>query len=85
MKDYLIKILFPYIAKMRAKNQLDVTHPVLVIYNTFRAQCTELILAMLEENNVYFVIIPPNCTDCLQLLDISVNKAAKEFLRKKFT
>ena len=43
------------------------------------------ILTMLEENNVYIVIVPANCTDRLQPLDLSVNKAAKEFLRKQFT
>ena len=85
MQDYLNKILFPYIVSMRAKNQLDVTHPALVIYDTFRGQCTETILTMLEENNVYIVIVPANCTDRLQPLDLSVNKAAKEFLRRQFT
>ena len=29
-------------------------------------------------------MIPANCTDRLQLLNISVNKAAKEFLRRQF-
>ena len=29
-------------------------------------------------------MIPPNCMDWLQPLDLSVNKAAKEFLRRKF-
>ena len=31
------------------------------------------------------VIIPANCTDRLQPLDLSVNKAAKEFLRTQFS
>ena len=29
-------------------------------------------------------MIPPDCTDRLQPLDVSVNKPAKEFLRQKF-
>ena len=29
-------------------------------------------------------MIPPNCRDCLEPLDVSVNKAAKEFLRNSF-
>jgi len=33
---------------------------------------------------VYVAIVPANCTDRLQPLDLSVNKAAKGFLRRKF-
>ena len=39
---------------------------------------------LLEKNNVSLVIIPPNCTDRLQPLDLSMNKAAKEHMRNKF-
>ena len=30
------------------------------------------------------MIVPANCTNCLQPLDLSVNKAAKHFLRDQF-
>lgn len=33
---------------------------------------------------MYVVLIPPNCTDNFQPLDLSVNKSAKDFLRDKF-
>ena len=33
---------------------------------------------------VNVVLIPPNCTYRLQPLDLTVNKAAKEFLHRKF-
>ena len=31
-----------------------------------------------------YVIIPPNCTDQLQPLDVNVSRAAKQFLQSKF-
>ena len=39
---------------------------------------------MLDDNNINIILIPPNCTNRLQPLDLSVNKAAKEFLCGKF-
>ena len=85
MERYLDNILLPYITTTRAKCKLDATQPALVIFDTFRCQCTERILSKLEENSVRVVIIPANCTDRLQPLDLSVNKAAKEFLRTQFS
>ena len=34
---------------------------------------------MLQESNILIVKVSANCTDCLQPMDLSVNKAAKEF------
>ena len=52
---------------------------------SMHGQCTETILSKPEENRVHVVIIPANCTDHLQPLDLSVNKAAKDFLRTQFS
>ena len=59
-------------------------HPALVIFDNFSAQTTETIVQLLEDNHVRIAMIPPNCTDQLQPLDVSVNKAVKEFLRQQF-
>ena len=37
-------------------------------------------IELFEENNIDIVLVPANCTDRLQPLDISVNKAAKNFM-----
>lgn len=54
------------------------------VSDRFKAQCTFSILSLLDDNNICLVIVPPNCTDRLQPLDVSVNKSAKEFIRKQF-
>ena len=84
MEDYLNNILFPYITRVRTTSNLDASNSALVIYDTFRGQCTERILGLLEDNNVYVAIVPANCTDHLQPLNLSVNKVAKEFLCREF-
>ena len=58
--------------------------PPLAIFDVFKAQQTEDILALLEKHNIHVVRILANCTDRLQPVDLSVNKSVKEFMRSKF-
>ena len=39
---------------------------------------------LLESQNIHTCLLPPNTTDLLQPLDLSVNKAVKDFLRQCF-
>ena len=77
-------IHLPYVVQKRKTLQLPSNYPALVIYDTFAAQGTEDVLKLLEKNNIYIVMVPANCTDRLQPLDVSVNKPAKDFLREQF-
>lgn len=45
---------------------------------------TEEFTAKLSANRLIYVTIPPNCTDLLQPMDLSVNKSAKSFLKNEF-
>ena len=45
---------------------------------------TDDVHSLLEANNIRVALLPANTTDLLQPLDISINKAAKSFLRQKF-
>ena len=40
-------------------------------------------LNLLQSNDLMYVIIPPNCTDRLQPLDVNVSRVA-QFLQSKF-
>jgi len=63
---------------------LPANHSCLVIFDRFKAQCTPTVLQALKENHILVALVPANCTDRLQLLDISVNKSIKQFLRGEF-
>lgn len=84
MNSYAHNILFHYVAKKRAELNLEPDHRALVIFDNFNAQCTKEFLTLLENNNCNVVLVPPNCTDRLQPLDLSLNKPAKTFLRGQF-
>lgn len=74
----------PYVSAQRKELGLSQTYPALVIFDYFRGQCLPSIIKLLAENNIYHVLVPANCTDRLQPLDLSVNKAAKDYMKGKF-
>ena len=78
------RLFLPYICNKRKDLKLPIDWPAVLIFDSFKGQCTSELLTLLDDNNINFTLIPPNCTNKLQPLDLSVNKAAKEFLRRKF-
>ena len=84
MISYIESVIVPYMTEKRRQLGLDAKHTGLVILDEFKGQTTPRVLNLLQRNNLLYVIVPPNCTDRLQPLDVSVNRAAKQFLRNKF-
>ena len=84
MKEYIEHIIVPYVDCKRKALKLTLDHPALAIFDVFKGQQTEDVIRMLEENNIYVVSIPANCTDRLQPMDLSANKSLKDFMRTKF-
>ena len=82
--QYVHNILLPYVTQKRAELGLSSDHCSLVIFDQFKGQCTEVVLKALEDNNIDVLLVHANCTDRLQPVDISVNKAVKDFLRGSF-
>lgn len=85
MKEYVEAVIFPYIRRQKANLKLPDDQGSLLIFDNFKAQITSSILTLLDSHYVNVVLIPANCTDRLQPMDLSVNKAAKDFLRSQFT
>ena len=84
MLDCVHKILFPYSAKKRSKLALSPDYCALILFDNFNGQCTEEVLTLLDDNHINVIIIPANCTDRLQPLDLAVKKSVKDFLRREF-
>lgn len=84
MLSYLEKIVFPYVSQKRVTLGLPMDYPALLLFDNCNAQCTEDLLKRIDEQNIYVILIPANCTDRLQPLDLSVNKSVKDFLKVAF-
>ncbi len=83
-KRYIEMILTPFVVKKRAELGLEKTFPALVLFNCFRGQTTDAVKRMLLELHIVAIQIPPNCTDKLQPMGISINKPMKDELKSKF-
>jgi len=84
MKEYINNIVVPYIQRKRKELKLASNYPALAIFDEFKGQLIPGIFSLIDANRIFVVKVPPNCTDRLQTMDLSVNKAVKEFLGKKF-
>ena len=82
MIQYIENIIIPYINSTWEAFE-DVT-PALIIMDNFKGQITSSVINLLEANNIHVCLLPPNTTDRLQPMDVSVNKPAKDFLNKQF-
>ena len=81
---FVSNIIIPYVVAVRKKLDLHEEHMALVIFDTFKGHKGEELDLLLNKNNIISVIVPPNCTDLLQPLDLAVNKPFKNHLRQSF-
>ena len=82
MLEYITEIIIPYIESQRLSFGED--QSAVVIMDNFKGQVTSGVNDLLESHNIHVCLLPPNTTDLLQPMDISVNKPAKDFLKRKF-
>ena len=82
---YIYNILLPYIVDTREELKLPQSFPALTIFDHFKGHLTERVQNVLESSNIFVVDVPPNCTDRLQPLDVSVNKSIKATMKSLFS
>ena len=82
MIEYISEVIVPYVENVR--DLIKEVKPALVVMDNFKGQINDKVNALLEENDIHVCLLPANTTNRLQPMDISVNKPAKDFLRRKF-
>ena len=78
MKKYIQEIIIPYEESIRDLSKCD--SPAVCIIDNFNGQITPDTIALLEEKDIFVCKLPPNSTDILQPMDLSVNKLVKDYL-----
>jgi hypothetical protein len=73
--EYIKNVIIPYVQQKRKDLKLPPGQAALAPFDVFKGQQTEEVAALLEDNHIVAVPIPANCTDRLQLMDLSINKA----------
>ena len=82
MIQYVENIIVPFVN--RTRDLLGEEKSALIIMDNFKGQVTQKMTTLLENHHIHTCLLPPNTTDRLQPMDISVNKPAKAFLRQQF-
>ena len=78
--NYIAKVAL----KANEKNLEKHDQVALAMFDEFKVQVTQSCSELLTRNNILFVQVPPNCSGRLQLLDVSLNKTAKDFMKQQF-
>ena len=81
---FIKEILVPYFTKIRRNLGLTADQRALLIFDVFTGQMTTDVKEVIEKDNFIAVNVPANMTKYNQVLDLTVNKYAKAFTRKKF-
>ena len=84
MTRYLQKVIIPFASHKRIQLGLPQTQAALALFDCFKGQNTSLIEDILEKHNIVSVIVPANCTDKLQPIDLSINKPVKDGMKACF-
>lgn len=77
------EVIVPYLDSERKKLNLPNQY-ALVIMDVFKGQMTDKVISFLNDNSVLHEKVPANMTHYFQPLDLTVNGASKQFMKKKF-
>ena len=78
------EVVNPYVVHKRKELGLHSTQKALMVWDVFKGQMTEAVKNNLASLNIELVPVPANLNHLFQPLDLTVNRAAKKFIKKEF-
>ena len=78
------EVIDPYVVHERERLNLPPDQKSLLIWDVFRGQMTAKVRQALDSLNIECSYVPANMTHFFQPLDLTVNRSAKNFMRKQF-
>ena len=81
---FIDEIILPHVQKERAKLRYR-NQKALLIFDVFRDQTTNKIFKVLKDNHILVTKVPANMKHLFQLLNLTINKAAKDYTKQKFS
>lgn len=78
------QIINPYVVNTRKQPKSPESQKALLILDVFEGQVTHVVKCKVGSLSILMVQAPANMTHLFQPLDLTVNKAAKQFIRKSF-
>ena len=81
---HLEEVIAPYFKKECSIEGLDESQKTLVITDVFTGQMTPELLDSYKAYKICVITVPANITKYYQAMDLTVNKEAKPFLKRKF-
>ena len=81
---FIDEIILPHVQKEQAKLRCG-NRKALLIFDVFQGQTADKIFKVLKDNHVLVAKVPANMTHLFQPLDLTFNKAAKDYTKQKFS
>ena len=81
---FIDEIILPHVQKERTKLRCR-NQKALLIFDVFQGQTTDKIFKVLKDNHILVTKVPANMTHLFQPLDLTVNKASKDYTKQKFS
>ena len=83
--SFIENIIVPYVNDEKVFLGLPEAQKTLLVYDVFKGHLTKKVNEIMALNNIVHELVPANMTNLFQPLDITVNRVAKDIVRRCYS